>query len=241
MLRRSVYSRHEANPRGRRGLRLPGLIFSVHLAWAVSGAPRLLHADDLLPQLNSGGHSSKINDLKVSADGRFVLSVGQDKVAYIWDLEHADRLPKSLRGQSGDGPQGFLHSVAISPVGNLVAVGGWTRPRIDGTCDPCEIRLYDIATGETIALLRGHRAPVQALVFSRDGRWLLSGDDAGHAFYWNVEGAPAARARGHSRPHRGSGFSSRWAEGDHRHGGRDSSGERPRCPNATITIPSTFL
>jgi WD40 repeat protein len=187
MPRRSILSRCKPTSSGLRGLWLKWLFLAVHLAWALPSAPLSLHADDLLPQVNSGGHSSKINDLKVSVDGRFVLSVGQDKVVYIWDLEHADRPPKSLRGQSGDGPQGFLHSVAISPVGNLVAVGGWTRPRIDGACDPCEIRLYDTATGDMRALLKDHRAPVQALAFSTDGRWLLSGDDAGHAIYWDVE------------------------------------------------------
>ena len=136
-------------------------------------------ASELLPQVNSGGHTSKINDLKISSNGRFIASVGQDKVIYIWDLEQPDRPARTLRGESGDGPFGFLHAVAISPAGDLVAVGGWTRPRVDGACDPCEIRLYDTETREIRALLTGHGAPVQALAFSSDGRWLLSGDDGG--------------------------------------------------------------
>ena len=159
MPRSSILSRCKLISSCSRALRLRWLLIAVNLTWALPGATRPLHADDLLPQVNSGGHSSKINDLKVSADGRFVLSVGQDKVAYIWDLEHTDRPLKSLRGQSGDGPQGFLHAVAISPVGNLVAVGGWTRPRIDGACDPCEIRLYDMASGETFGTWRPANQP----------------------------------------------------------------------------------
>jgi WD40 repeat protein len=58
----------------------------------------------------------------------------------------------------------------------LVATGSW-----DGTA-----RLWNAATGQLVAVLKGHRSGVHRVQFSTDGRTLLTvGDDAAIGF-WNV-------------------------------------------------------
>ena len=57
-----------------------------------------------------------------------------------------------------------LTSVAFSPDGALIATGSK-----DETA-----RIWDVATGRLLRVLRGHRDEVTEVAFSSDGRWLLT-------------------------------------------------------------------
>lgn len=48
------------------------------------------------------------------------------------------------------------------------------------------VKLWDPATGETIAELHGHEFPVASLAFAADGRLLASGDEFGNVRIWDV-------------------------------------------------------
>jgi WD40 repeat protein len=60
---------------------------------------------------------------------------------------------------------GAVHSVAFSPVGSRIAVGG-----VGG-----EVRLYEAADGKRVGTLAGHGGAVFALGFTPDGQRLLTG------------------------------------------------------------------
>jgi WD40 repeat protein len=105
-----------------------------------------------------------------------------------------------MRGQSGPGPAGKIHAMALSPDGRLLAAAGWS----DGPDAkvPCcgDIRLYDFKTGEIVALLRGHTSVVNVLNFSPDGKKLISGSGQGDlsAIIWDVAARkPLHRLKGH--------------------------------------------
>src|SRR5205823_835665 len=69
----------------------------------------------------------------------------------------------------------------------------------DGTrlatgCADNTIRLWDVATGQEVAELRGHAAYVHAVAFSPDGTRLVSGSGDFTVRLWDAV-APAVRAR----------------------------------------------
>lgn len=142
-------------------------------------------ADQLLPQLDTRGHTATIRDIAVTADGRLMLSAGFDKTVRVWDLQQS-RTIRVLRGTIGGDNHGRIYAMAVAPAGPpLVAVGGL----MDENCSTprCgEIRLFDYIGGRQISVLRGHTSIIRSLAFSQDGRYLASsgGDDA--AIIWDV-------------------------------------------------------
>ncbi len=134
-------------------------------------------------QLDTGGHQALVESLAFTPDGKFIVSAGDDKVVRIWDWR-AGQTVRTIRGQSGPGPEGTIYSMALSPDGRWLAVGGRMHPECEGRCG--EIRLYDFATGELKALLKGHTNLVQSLAFSSDSKRLISGMSNSDAVAWDV-------------------------------------------------------
>ena len=145
------------------------------------------------------GHAPPIRSLAFSPDGTLLASGAADAIR-LWDLAaqtsillpvKAAAIAFSPDGErlasgsgAGDGVQlwdlatlkevpltpnwGYIHAVAFSPDGTLVASGG-----DDGT-----VKLWNVATGEPVAVLEGHGyKPVQSVAFSPDGTLLASGAD----------------------------------------------------------------
>ena len=67
-------------------------------------------------------------------------------------------------------------SVCISPDGRLVAAGS-----LDTV-----VRIWDVATGQLVERLRGHRDSVYSVAFTPDGRGLVSGSLDKTLKYWDL-------------------------------------------------------
>jgi len=71
-------------------------------------------------------------------------------------------------------------SIAYSPDGKLLAVGGYK-----------EVRLMDAASGKALATLSGHADLVRSVAFSHDGKWLAAAGGlparSGEIKIWDVE------------------------------------------------------
>jgi len=91
--------------------------------------------------------------------------------AVLTSLTGFETPPREFKGHTD-----YIYGVAISPDGKYLATGS-----VDKT-----IRLWDIATGETIKVLNGHTDTVEGVVFSPDGKYLLTSCDDGTARLWDV-------------------------------------------------------
>ena len=140
---------------------------------AAAAAP-LAHAGDIptapFLRIETGMHGAAINGLAVDAADSQLVTVSDDKTARIWSSTDGEPV-ETLRGPIGDGPEGGLYAVALSPSGKTIAVGGYTGIAWDGSA---ALYLYNRVGGTwlgRIALGAGTDA-VTHLAFSPDGHYI---------------------------------------------------------------------
>ncbi|MFH1136344.1 MAG: caspase family protein [Pseudomonadota bacterium] len=149
-----------------------------------------------LLRIDPGGHLAHVFDLRFTADSRELISLGEDKVVRVWDLE-TGRTARTILGQVGPGLEGALYALALSPDEKVLAVGG----RLAGNrAEACSIRLHDFESGRVAGLLAGHANVVNDLDFSPRGGLLASASSDRTVRLWDLRGEaqPARVLRGHS-------------------------------------------
>jgi WD40 repeat protein len=121
------------------------------------------------------GHTSYVDGLVFSADGRQVISGSWDGTVRFWDLESGREVRKI---QAHVLP---VIAIALSPA--LLASGS----------DDQTVKLWDLKTGKAVHTLRGHNAYVLSVAFSPDGKRLASADAFGMILEWDVESGRQVR------------------------------------------------
>nr|VFK60527.1 MAG: WD40 repeat [Candidatus Kentron sp. TUN] len=149
----------------------------------VADSPQAEFTPELV--IDSGGHKAMVRDVIFTPDGKQLISVSDDKTIRIWDVERGELL-RTLHGQMGEGHEGKLHAGALSPDGDLLAVGGWFpgEPKSRNA-----IRLIDLHAPQDapLRLFKGHSNVILSLAFSPDGKRLLSGSFDHTARLWDVQ------------------------------------------------------
>jgi hypothetical protein len=121
------------------------------------------------PRIETRGHTATIKRLAVDRAERWVVTASDDKTARVWDLQ-TGQLGRILRPPIGEGPEGRLYAVALSPDGTRVALGGFTGAA--GSPDP--IYLFDRASGRLVGRSEGFGSVTNHLSFSPDGARLAA-------------------------------------------------------------------
>jgi WD40 repeat protein len=112
----------------------------------------------------------------ISPDSRSIVAFANDGHVRMWDLASGQELRDF--GRTGNS----LHSVAFSPDGKRVAVGG----NLTSGGDEWQVRIYRAATGEVVWKTTAHEQGVRAVAFSPDGRLLATGSEDTTALIWKV-------------------------------------------------------
>ena len=143
----------------------------------ILAAPVHVFAEKPSLTIDTGGHKATIRNVIFTSDGRYLISVSDDKTVRVWNTSTGE-VVRVLLGQIGEGEEGKMFAAALSPDNSLLAIGGWYKND--------EIRLFDFRTGEISALLKGHKNVVDGLAFSSDGNRLISGCKDDTARIWDV-------------------------------------------------------
>lgn len=133
-------------------------------------------------KLDTKGHAARVSGMIITKNGNIITS-SVDKTVIVWDTEKAKQKRKIL-GEIGDGAEGMVNAMALSPDEKYLATGGWFSNKLDNRHS---IRIYDYKSGKLVKLLISHADVLIKLYFSRDGKYLVSASADKSIKIWSVE------------------------------------------------------
>jgi WD40 repeat protein len=124
-------------------------------------------------------HSTNINALAISSDGKLLASASDYRTVRLWSLPDG----KNIATLQAKLPEIYsLLAVAFSPDNKRIVAAG----RGDPTTKNFPIKIWSVSSGQEEITLRGHAAPVQTLAFTPDGKTMVSADEAGTIILWDT-------------------------------------------------------
>ena len=117
------------------------------------------------------GHSSWVNSVAFSPDGKILASGSDDYRVKLWDIESKSEIA-NLSGHNS-----YVRSVAFSSDGKYLASGS----------NDYKVKLWDIESKSEIKTLSGHSNYVYSVAFSPDGKILAFGSGDKIIKLWDIE------------------------------------------------------
>jgi WD40 repeat protein len=119
-----------------------------------------------------------------SPDGRFLVGGSRDAGIFVWNTQ-TGKLVRTL-DRAGVAGHVSTASVAMSDDDELIAAGPGQRAVSSGDEGrERRIQVWDRATGKRRYFLSGHEGNVDGIIFTKDGRWIVSGSADGTVRYWH--------------------------------------------------------
>lgn len=127
------------------------------------------------------GHQDKVQAVAFSPDSKYVLTGSQDKTAKLWDVATGKEIRTFKYFDS-------VRGVAFSPDGKYALISSGKLAE-----------LWDISTGDEIRTFKGHSDFIYEIVFSPNGKYVLTGSQDKTAKLWDVTTGDEIRTfNGHS-------------------------------------------
>lgn len=127
-------------------------------------------------RIETGMHTATITRVATDVLGRSAATVSIDKTLRIWELPSGSLL-RTIRPPIGEGSEGELLAVALSPDGRTVACSGatWFNNGLPGIpAEGASIYLFDTASGVMTSRIPGLPDTIRRLTFSPDGKMLAA-------------------------------------------------------------------
>jgi len=142
---------------------------------------RLWNADSLAVERILAGHTAGVRCVAFSPDNRLVATASDDGTARLWSVESGE-LVTELRGHTG-----LVSGVSFSPDSQLVLTSsGPAVPGDDTHASDLTARVWNAASGVSIAVLRGHASFLRDARFTRDGANVLTASEDGSVRLWSA-------------------------------------------------------
>ncbi|MDJ0799057.1 MAG: trypsin-like peptidase domain-containing protein [Calothrix sp. MO_167.B12] len=135
------------------------------------------------------GHTSVLNTVAFSPDGKTIASGSSDDTVKLWNLQGKEL--QTLRSHSKP-----VFGVAFSPDGKTIASASWDKT----------VKLWN-TQGQLLKTLEGHKSFVNSVVFSPDGKTIASASLDDTIKLWNTQGQLLHTFQGHEGSVRSIAFS----------------------------------
>lgn len=128
------------------------------------------------------GHTAPVRSISFTADGRFLVSAGDDNTIKVWSAREQTALGRNLlRGELVKTMCG--HSGAVTSIAFLSSASG----RLASVSQDGAARFWDIDQYEETRILKGHTDAVLDANFSPSGLQLVTASRDQSAFVWNLQ------------------------------------------------------
>ncbi|MEA5576433.1 serine/threonine-protein kinase [Anabaena sp. UHCC 0451] len=116
-------------------------------------------------------NTQTVISLAFSPDGKILASASRDRQLKLWNINQKAEIRTVVKQDNN------VTSLAFSPDGKTLVSGNRDCTECNHAINP-NIKLWNVATGEKISTVTGHTNTVTSLVFSADGKTLVSaGED----------------------------------------------------------------
>lgn len=100
----------------------------------------------------------------------------------------------------GQGSLSVSRTKTVPEIRPLAFAAAPSGSKVVATCEDRSVRIIDAATGGTVKVLGSHPQSAYAVAWSRDGKWIATGDETARIFIWNVtNGTKVREYRTHTR------------------------------------------